>query len=132
MDQDANDNEWLHQFGRSILALSAMKKLDKPDMKRTAGLFAQVARDRLRAVGKVTSEIRVSVFVMACFCMDVPVSGLDVPSCSVSLGLSEHDVGKPIDPAAWRAVLINERLPVQHRVERIVEQAPSQVRVSYY
>jgi hypothetical protein len=124
--KEENDREWLFQFERAILALSNMKALPKPDTKRTAGFHVDTALDILRSVGKHTSELRTAPFCMACFVMGVPVSGLGIATCSVSLGLSEY-VGKPVEPGAWRAVLKAGRLPSQHRVERIIEQ-PSPVK----
>lgn len=77
MDQETNDREWILQFGRSILALSAMKMTDKLDTQHTAGAFTDAAREVLLRLNKRSGEIRVSVFCMACLVMNVPVSNLD-------------------------------------------------------
>lgn len=118
-DREACEREWIHQFGRSILALSGMKTLEKPDVRRySVGSHIDIARELLMRVGKRTSEIRASVFCLACFCMNVPVSGVGVPESVISIGLSMK-VGKPIAPDAWRSVLTAGKLPRQFAVERV-------------
>jgi len=57
--------------------------------------------------------------------MGVPVSGLGIAQCTPCLGLTMFDgIGVAVDPGHWRSVLKAGRLPVQHRIERIVDQAP--------
>jgi hypothetical protein len=130
-DKDADEAEYLLQLERSLLALSNMRKLPKPDAKRYASTFVDHAQMLLRSLGKYTQELRFAPFAMACFCMGVPISGLGIAQCTPSLGLTCFDgIGVAIDPGAWRSVLKAGRLPIQHRIERIVEMPP-QTRVVY-
>jgi hypothetical protein len=67
---------------------------------------------------------------MAMMMLQVPVSGLGIDGCSISCGLAEHG-GERIDPSAWRAVLLNGKLPAQHPVKRRIMAEPSPVVIRY-
>lgn len=131
VSKQENDLEWLLQFGRSILAISNMRVLDKPDKKRAVVGHVDAATDLLQRIGKPARELRMGPFCMACFVMGVPVSGLGLASCSISLGLSEY-TGKPIAPGAWRSILRTCKLPAQFPVERVMETtSPVQITVGF-
>jgi hypothetical protein len=117
VSKEENDFEYTIQFAAAIRAISHMRVLDAPDLKRYVSTHVDAAYATLRAIGKPAHELRGSPFLMACFCMHIPVSGVGVEGASKSLGLSEH-VGKPVDPSVWRAVLQAGKLPAQHAVEK--------------
>lgn len=116
VSKEENDFEWLLQFGRAILAISNMHVLDKPNAKCVITAHVDDCAAVLRSLGK-NNELRVGPLVMACFVMHVPVSGLGIDGCSISIGLSDF-VGRTVDPGAWRATLAAGRLPAQFGVER--------------
>jgi hypothetical protein len=103
VSKQENDREWLLQFGRSILAISNMRVLDKPDKTRPSSAMSTPQLTCFN-IGKSARELRMGPFCMACFVMGVPVSGLGLASCAISFGLSEY-TGKPIAPGAWRSIL---------------------------
>lgn len=117
-DPEACEEEYLLQFSRSILALSGMRKLPQPNQRIYAvGQHLDHAKTLLRAAGKYTRELRGGPFVMACFVMDVPVSGLNVDGSVLCLGLAVGDgAGQAIPLGAWRETLKLGRLPRQHPV----------------
>jgi hypothetical protein len=127
-DPGACEAEWLKQFSASILAITNMRVLEKPDHKRYVSAHTDAAEAILRSIGKPVSELRGAPFIMAALAMGIPTSGMGIMGSSVSLGLAEH-VGKPANPSAWRAVLRAGRLPAQFAVERRIESAPSAVRI---
>lgn len=113
-DRRREEAEWLEQFLRAIIAISGMRRLEKPDTRRYLPAIIDMCTDHLRAIGK-TGDLRAGPFVMACFCMGVPVSGVGVAAASISIGLS-RDIGAPADPSAWRHTLKARELPQQFPV----------------
>lgn len=57
-----------------------------------------MAGDVLRKIGKPASELRTAPFTLACLVMRVSVSGVGVPGASLSIGFSEYNIGKPVEP----------------------------------
>jgi hypothetical protein len=82
----------------SILALSHMCALPKPDKRYDTMHHVYTVKDVLIRIGRRLGELQPPPLVMACFVMRVPVSGVGVAGVSVSLGLAEW-TGKPVDPA---------------------------------
>ena len=127
--KEQNDTAWLSMFSSSLLAIANMRRLDKPDKKWATTHHVDTASDVLRRIGRPASELRVAPFTMACFCMNVPVSGVGLMGCSVSIGLSEY-VGAPIEPGTWRETLKAGRFPNQFPLERrMAAPSPVQIRI---
>jgi hypothetical protein len=114
-DHEACDAEWFSQFKLAFLAISNMRRLDRPDPKRYVTAHIDMCAAFLARVGK-WSELRVSPFMMACFCAgDVPIAGMGIDGQSISVGLAEH-TGKLANADAWLTVLSSGRLPNQVEV----------------
>jgi hypothetical protein len=96
--KEKNEAAWLSMLASSLLAISQMWMLDKPDKKYFVSHFVDLAGDVLRKIGKPASELRTAPFTLACLVMRVPVSGVGVPGVSVSIGFSEYNIGKPVEP----------------------------------
>jgi hypothetical protein len=116
-DVEANNEEWFSQFKLAFLAISNMRRTDKPDLKRHVTAHIDAASALLARIGK-KSELRLGPFLMAAFCAaDVPIGGVGIEGASISIGLNEY-VGKLPCPDAWKTVLSSGKLPAQYPVAR--------------